>query len=67
MRGYGQIIALIFVLVLILVLLNGEQFTSTGTITQLQSSHVPTVAEMKSRECTQGLYGCVNHYIDLGF
>ena len=67
MRGYGKIIGLIFVLVLILILIAGEQFTSTGTITQLQSSHVPTVEELNSRVCTQGLYGCVNRYVRFGF
>ena len=67
MRGYGKIIGLIFVLVLILILIAGEQFTSTGTITQLQSSHVPTAAELKSRECENGLYGCVYQNIPFGF
>lgn len=62
MRGYGTILALIFVLLVILGIAGKEMFTSTGTITQLQSSHVPS-----ERECTQGLYGCVYRQIPLGF
>lgn len=67
MRGYGKILGLIFILVTLLALMGREMFTSTGTITQLQSSHVPTAAELERRECTGGLYGCVYRQIPLGF
>ena len=67
MRGYGKILGLIFILIVILALMGQEMFTSTGTITQLQSSHVPSVEELKRRECTGGLYGCVYREIPLGF
>jgi hypothetical protein len=66
MRGYGKVLALIFVLIVVLGIVGGEAFTSTGTMTQLQSSHVPSVEELERRECTNGLYGCVYRYISLG-
>ena len=61
MRGYGNVLALIFILIVVLGLVGGEAFTSAGTMTQLQSSHVPS-----DRECTNGLYGCVYRQISLG-
>lgn len=67
MRGYGPVLALIFVLFVILGLLGRESFTSTGTILQLQSSHVPSAAELERRECAGGLYGCVYRNIPFGF
>jgi len=67
MRGYMPIIGLIFVLIVIIALLGKEAFTSTGTIVQLQTSHVPSRAELEDRECNGGLYGCVYRYIPLGF
>jgi len=67
MRGYGKVLALIFILILVLGLVGGEAFTSTGTITQLQASHVPSAAELDRRECENGLYGCVYRQIPLGF
>ena len=68
MRGYGAVFALIFVLLVVLAILNGgESFTSTGTIVQLQTSHVPSAAELERRECEGGLYQCVYRNIPFGF
>ncbi len=67
MRGYAKIVALIFILIVILGIVGSESFTSTGTITQLQSSHVPTAEELERRECGNGLYGCVYRQIPFGF
>lgn len=67
MRGYFVILALILVLLVTLSLIRGESFTSTGTIVQLQTSHVPSPEELNRRECYGGLYGCVYRYIPLGF
>lgn len=67
MRGYGTILALIFLLIVVLGVMGRETFTSTGTIIQLQTSHVPTAKELEERECLGGLYGCVYRNIPLGF
>jgi hypothetical protein len=67
MRAYAQIAGLIFVLLVIVGILGRESFTSTGTIVQLQTSHVPTPKELDERECYGGLYGCVYRQIPLGF
>ena len=67
MRGYGPVLALIFVLLVLLAVVGRESFTSTGTIVQLETSHVPSAAELERRECTGGLYGCVYRNIPFGF
>ncbi len=68
MRGYLAVFALIFVLLVVLSLIRGgESFTSTGTIVQLQTSHVPSAAELERRECEGGLYKCVYRNIPFGF
>ena len=67
MRGYGKVLGLIFILIVVLALMGQEMFTSTGTIIQLQTSHVPSAAELERRECENGLYGCVYRQIPLGF
>jgi hypothetical protein len=67
MRGYAKVLGLIFILIVILGLIGSEAFTSTGTIIQLQTSHVPTPEELEDRECRGGLYGCVYRGIPLGF
>lgn len=67
MRGYFVILVLVLALLVTLSLVGGESFTSTGTIVQLQSSHVPSPEELNRRECSGGLYGCVYRYIPLGF
>jgi hypothetical protein len=67
MRGYAKVLGLIFILIVVLGLIGSEAFTSTGTIVQLETSHVPTPEELERRECTNGLYGCVYRGIPLGF
>ena len=67
MRGYGKILGLIFILIVVLALMGQEMFISTGAIIQLQTSHVPSAAELERRECENGLYGCVYRQIPLGF
>jgi hypothetical protein len=50
-----------------------EQFTSTGTLIQLATSHVPTPDEgfkllsEQPDECRNGLYRCVYKTIPFGF
>jgi hypothetical protein len=53
--------------VVLAILNGGESFTSTGTIVQLQTSHVPSAAELERRECEGGLYQCVYRNIPFGF
>ena len=67
MRGYGPGLARIFVLLVLLAVVGRESFTSTGTLVQLETSHVPSAAELERRECTGGLYGCVYRNIPFGF
>jgi hypothetical protein len=67
MRAYGTLLALVVVLLTILGVAARESFISTGTIVQLQTSHVPTRAELEERECLGGLYGCVYRTIPFGF
>ena len=67
MKGLALILGLVFVLFVVLALLGAESFTSTGTIIQLQTSHVPTAEDLRSRECMGGLYGCVYRWIPFGF
>ncbi len=67
MRGYGKVLGLIFILIIVLGVIGQETFTSPGTFTQLESSHVPSAAELERRECQNGLYGCVYRQIPLGF
>ena len=67
MRGYGPVLALIFVLLVLLAVVGRESFTSAGTIVQLETSHVPSAAELERRECAGGLYGCVYRNIPFGF
>ncbi len=64
---YLSIIALLILALTIVGILGAERFTSTGTIIQLQTSHVPTPEELEDRECRGGLYGCVYKYIPFGF
>jgi hypothetical protein len=64
---YVRIIALIIIALTIVGIVGSERFISTGTIIQLQTSHVPTPEELNSRECRSGLYGCVYKYIPFGF
>ncbi len=46
-----------------------EQFTSTGTLIQLATSHVPTLDDegFQPDECRNGLYRCVYKTIPFGF
>ena len=67
MRGYTPILGLMLLLLIVVGIIGVESFTSTGTIVQLQSSHVPTARELEERECLGGLYGCVYRWIPLGF
>ncbi len=67
MRAYVTIFGLIFVLLVFVAFIGREAFTSTGTIIQLQTSHVPTPEELERRECYGGLYGCVYRHIPFGF
>lgn len=67
MRSYAILLGLIVVLLTVFGIFAREAFTSTGTIVQLQTSHVPSAAELNRRECQGGLYGCVYRYIPLGF
>jgi hypothetical protein len=64
---YVRIIALILIALTIVGIVGSERFTSTGTILQLQTSHVLTPEELQERECRSGLYGCVYKYIPFGF
>lgn len=67
-RGYVPIVVLIVALLTLLIYLNGsEAFTSTGTIIQLETSHVPSAKELEDRECLGGLYGCTYRWIPFGF
>jgi len=71
------IFTLIFLLGLLLILKVNmtpqEQFTSTGTLIQLATSHVPTPDEgfqlpsEQPDECRNGLYRCVYKTIPFGF
>jgi hypothetical protein len=66
MRGYAPIVALITLLLIVLAIVGAkEAFTSTGTIVQLQTSHVPAAGEPD--ECKNGLYNCVYKWIRFGF
>lgn len=67
MRGYAPIVALAILLVVIVGIIGAEGFTSTGTLVQLETSHVPTPRELEERECLGGLYGCVYRWIPFGF
>ena len=67
MKGLGYILGLVFALFVLLGILGSEPFTSTGTIIQLATSHVPTEEELRSRECMGGLYGCAYRWIPFGF
>lgn len=67
MKGLALILGLVFVLFVVLGLLGAESFTSTGTIIQLETSHVPTAEDLRGRECMGGLYGCVYRWIPFGF
>lgn len=68
MNGVTAALLLGFVLFIVLgILSNKEQFTSSGTIVQLASSHVPTQEELESAECMNGLYGCVYRWIPFGY
>lgn len=67
-RGYVPIVVLIVALLTLLTYLKGsEAFTSTGTIIQLETSHVPSPKELEERECLGGLYGCTYRWIPFGF
>lgn len=71
MKGLAIILGLVFVLIVVLGALPAkigrESFTSTGTIIQLATSHVPTAEDLRSRECMGGLYGCAYRWIPFGF
>lgn len=68
LRGYVPILLLIVALLTLMAYLKGsEAFTSTGTIIQLETSHVPTPKELEERECLGGLYGCMYRWIPFGF
>jgi hypothetical protein len=67
MRAWISVLALIVISLTILAIIGGEAFTSTGTIVQLQTSHVPSRKELEERECLGGLYGCVYRQIPFGF
>jgi hypothetical protein len=63
MRGYAPIVALVTLLLVVLAIVGArESFTSTGTLIQLQSSHIGT-----PDECRNGLYQCVYRWIRFGF
>jgi hypothetical protein len=66
-KGYLPVIGLVIILFVILAIVGSEGFTSTGTIIQLQSSHVPTPAELNDMECLGGLYKCNYRNILFGF
>jgi hypothetical protein len=40
-KGYGPVLGLVILLFAILAIVGAEGFTSTGTIVQLETSHVP--------------------------
>lgn len=66
MRTYAAIIALIIAALTIVGIVGAERFTSTGTIVQLETSHVPPEGFLGDL-CRTGLYRCVYKYIPFGF
>lgn len=67
LKGYGPVLGLIVLLFAILAVIGAEGFTSTGTIVQLETSHVPTAQELNDMECLGGLYKCNYRNILFGF
>jgi hypothetical protein len=66
-KGYLPVVGLVLLLFVILAIIGAEGFTSTGTIVQLETSHVPTAKELNDMECLGGLYKCNYRNILFGF